>query len=39
MLDEKKSTPLHWAAYLGCELATAILLSWKAPVNLQDTDG
>ena len=39
MVDEKNGTPLHWAAYLGCELASALLLSWNAPVNTRDADG
>mmetsp|Transcript_3313 Transcript_3313/g.6849 ORF Transcript_3313/g.6849 Transcript_3313/m.6849 type:complete len:436 (+) Transcript_3313:3102-4409(+) len=36
--DEKGGSPLHWATYLGCEQATALLLSWGAQVNLQDAD-
>lgn len=38
-LDEKKGTPLHWATYLGCEMATAVLLAWNAPLHLNDADG
>jgi palmitoyltransferase len=37
--DEKGGSPLHWAAYLGCELAAAVLLSWDSNVNQQDHDG
>lgn len=36
--DEKGGSPLHWATYLGCEQATALLLSWGAHVNLRDAD-
>ena len=40
-LDEKGGTPLHWAAYMGCEVAASVLLSWysKQQVNKQDDDG
>ena len=38
-LDEKKGTPLHWATYLGCEMATAVLLAWNPPLHLRDADG
>lgn len=38
-LDDKGATPLHWAAYLGCELSVFTLLSWSVSVNLQDYDG
>lgn len=31
--DENGDTPLHLAVVAGCELATAVLLSWKVPVN------
>jgi palmitoyltransferase len=37
-VDEKGGSPLHWATYLGCEQATALLLAWGAEVNLQDAD-
>ena len=37
--DSKGGTPLHWAAYLGSEAATSILLSWKPPINYKDSDG
>lgn len=35
--DEKGNTPLHWSAYMGCELASSLLISWIAPAsrNLQ----
>lgn len=38
-VDSKGATPLHWAAYLGCELAASVLLSWKVPVNAVDIEG
>ncbi|OMJ76694.1 hypothetical protein SteCoe_23893 [Stentor coeruleus] len=38
-LDEKNGTPLHWASYMGCEVAAAVLLSWPINVNHQDDDG
>ena len=38
-LDEKGGTPLHWAAYMGCEVAASVLLSWPVGVNVQDDDG
>lgn len=33
-LDKQNLTPLHYAAMLSCELATAVLLSWKVDVNI-----
>ena len=38
-LDEKGATPLHWAAYLGCELSVFTLVSWSVSVNCQDSEG
>ena len=38
-LDDKGSTPLHWAAYLGCELSVFTLVSWSVSVNCQDSEG
>lgn len=38
-IDEKGGTPLHWAAYMGCEVAASVLLAWPVKVNLQDDDG
>lgn len=38
-LDEKSGTPLHWAAYMGCEVAASVLLSWPVKVNHKDDDG
>ena len=37
--DEKGGTPLHWASYMGCEMAASVLLSWPVLVNHQDDDG
>ncbi|CAG9330515.1 unnamed protein product [Blepharisma stoltei] len=39
LLDEKEGTPLHWAAYMGCEISSSLLLAWKSPVNHRDKDG
>jgi hypothetical protein len=40
-LDAKNGTALHWATYLGCELATSVLLTWmdKKLINIKDIDG
>ncbi len=41
-LDDKHSTALHWAAYLGSDQAAALLLAWdkdKRLIDEQDTDG
>jgi len=41
-LDDKRSTALHWAAYLGSDQAAALLLAWdqdKILINEQDADG
>lgn len=38
-LDNKHGTPLHWAAFLGCENAVNYLCSWKVKLNLQDAEG
>lgn len=41
-LDDKHSTALHWAAYLGSDQAAALLLAWdkeKKLIDEQDTDG
>ena len=37
--DVKGGTPLHWAAFMGCELAASLLLAMQAAVNDQDTEG
>ena len=40
--DFKGSTPLHWAAYLGCELSASLLLAWDTSqtcLNVSDADG
>ena len=36
--DTKKSTALHWAAFLNKENALTYLLAWGADPNLQDID-
>ena len=37
--DYKGATPLHWAAYLGCEMATAVLISWNVQIDSVDNEG
>jgi palmitoyltransferase ZDHHC13/17 len=37
--DRKQSTPLHWAAFSGAELALSYILAWEADVNARDTKG
>ena len=39
VLDSKACTPLHWAAYLGSEMAAHALLSWGVDPNKLDTKG
>lgn len=36
--DNKNSSALHWAAYLGKEIALTYLIAWGANVNAQDTE-
>src|SRR4051812_8553959 len=38
-LDKKNSTPLHWAAFAGAELALSFLLAKGAEVNAKDSKG
>ena len=38
-IDHKGATPLHWAAFLGCELTALTLISWSASVNCKDFAG
>src|SRR5574343_744028 len=38
-IDHKGATPLHWAAFLGCELTALTLVSWSASVNCKDSAG
>jgi palmitoyltransferase len=37
-LDNKGSTPLHWAAFLGMENATIYLTSWGSDPNVKDVE-
>lgn len=37
--DIKGGTPLHWASFMGCELAASLLLALQSPVNAQDLQG
>lgn len=36
--DNKRSSALHWAAYLNKEIALTYLLAWGANVNSQDAE-
>jgi palmitoyltransferase len=38
-VDDKGSTPLHWACYSGSEVYVQFLLSLNANVNARDRDG
>jgi ankyrin repeat protein len=38
-LDLKGSSPLHWAAYLGCENSVNFLSSWDTHLNSPDIEG
>ncbi|CAD8130848.1 unnamed protein product [Paramecium sonneborni] len=38
IVDNKGSSPLHWAAYSGAFNAVNFLISWNANLNLEDTD-
>lgn len=35
-LDSKGSTPLHWAAFLGCENSINYLTLWQVLLDLKD---
>ena len=37
--DQKGSTPLHWACYIGSENAVNFLCSWNVEINLTDIEG
>lgn len=37
--DKRGSTPLHWAAFSGAELALSYILSWDVDVNEVDSRG
>jgi ankyrin repeat protein len=34
--DEKGSTPLHWACFIGQEVTVNFLLCWNASINEVD---
>ena len=38
-VDERGSTPLHWASYSSSETALAYLLSYCDDVNIKDNEG
>ena len=38
-LDKKGSTPLHWAAYLGCENSVNYMTIKGGEINLPDEEG
>lgn len=37
--DKRDSTPLHWAAFSGAELALSYIVAWDADVNATDSKG
>jgi palmitoyltransferase len=37
--DKRQSTPLHWAAFAGAELALSYIVAKGADVNCQDIKG
>jgi ankyrin repeat protein len=37
--DKKKSTPLHWAAFSGSEVALSFILAWNPDVDATDAEG
>lgn len=38
-IDNKGSTPLHWACYIGSENSVNFLCSWNIDVNIADKEG
>ncbi len=38
-VDNKLSTPLHWAAFSGAELSLGYLLAWNVDINCRDFRG
>ena len=38
-VDNRGSTPLHWACYSLSEVSLTYLLAWNLDVNVQDKDG
>ena len=37
--DKRDSTPLHWAAFAGAELALSYIVSWNCDINSIDAKG
>ena len=37
--DKRESSPLHWAAFAGAELALSYIVAWGADVNAIDSKG
>jgi ankyrin repeat protein len=38
-LDNKGSSPLHWACFLGCENSVNFLTHWDVQINKSDDEG
>ena len=37
--DKRDSTPLHWAAFAGAELALSYIVAWDCDINSIDAKG
>ena len=37
--DKRQSTPLHWAAFSGAELALSYIVAWNPDINAVDSKG
>ena len=37
--DKRDSTPLHWAAFAGAELALSYIVAWECDINAVDAKG
>jgi len=37
--DKRDSTPLHWSAFAGAELALSYIVAWGADINARDSKG
>lgn len=37
--DKRDSTPLHWAAFAGADIALNYIISWGGEINAQDIKG
>lgn len=37
--DRRESTPLHWAAFAGAELALSYIVAWNPNIDARDSKG